>query len=474
MYNTQFFIQGQWVDSQTSDTLPVVNPATEEVILQLPCGGKQDVDAAVSAAKSAFQSFACWSKEQRIQLLERVLEEYNRRIDDVAKAITAEMGAPVTLSQKAQAASGSGHLVAAIKALKNLEESHSLKKTEVYYEAAGVCALITPWNWPVNQIMCKVAPALAAGCTVVLKPSEEAPLSAILVAEILEAAEVPAGVFNMVHGTGEGVGAPLSSHPDVDLVSFTGSTRAGTAVMKVAADTIKKVCLELGGKSANILLDDVDFERSVKQGVLTCFSNTGQSCNAPTRMLVPEAEMDRVIGIAEQAAQKVRLGDPQSEETSMGPVVSKRQYERIQMLIQSGIDEGATLVCGGAGKPDGHETGYFVKPTIFAHANNQMTIAREEIFGPVLTIIPYTDEAEAIAIANDTPYGLSGYVSSADQDRAIAVARKLRTGMVHLNGAPTDIFAPFGGYKQSGNGREWGAEGLKEFLEVKAIMGHNL
>lgn len=473
MYNDNFFINGQWVECSTQDRIDVINPANETSVMALPCGGEKDVNAAVAAAKEAFKSFSQWDKEQRLELLERVLEEYNKRMGDVAQAITSEMGAPTKLSHNAQAASGAGHLVAAIKALKNLDESHSLKKTEVYYEPVGVCALITPWNWPVNQIMCKVAPALAAGCTMVLKPSEEAPLSAILVAEVLEAAGVPAGVFNMVHGTGEGVGAPLSSHPDVDLVSFTGSTRAGTAVMKAAADTIKKVCLELGGKSANILLDDVDFERSVKQGVLSCFSNTGQSCNAPTRMLVPETEMARVIAIAEQAAQKVKAGDPQSEETTMGPVVSKRQYERIQMLIQAGIDEGATLVCGGTGKPEGNETGYFVKPTIFANANNQMAIAREEIFGPVLTIIPYKDEAEAIEIANDTVYGLSGYVSSSDLERAKSVARQLRTGMVHLNGAPTDVFAPFGGYKQSGNGREWGAEGLKEFLEVKAIMGHN-
>jgi aldehyde dehydrogenase (NAD+) len=474
MYNDKFYIHGQWVDCSRSDTLEVINPATEQSIMSLRLGQGEDVDSAVAAAKEAFQSYSQWSKEQRLQLLERILEEYNRRADDMARAITSEMGAPSTFSEKAQVGAGAGHLHASIKALKNLEESHSLKKTEIYHEPVGVCALITPWNWPINQIMCKVAPALAAGCTMVLKPSEEAPLSAIIMTEILETAGVPAGVFNMVHGTGLDVGAPLSSHPDVDLVSFTGSTQAGVAVMKAAAETIKKVCLELGGKSANILLDDVDFERSVKQGVLSCFSNTGQSCNAPTRMLVPESKMDEVIAIAEKVSHKANPGDPLSEDTTMGPVVSQRQYERIQKLIQSGIDEGATLVCGGTGKPEGNEIGYFVKPTIFAHANNQMTIAQEEIFGPVLTIIPYKDEAEAIAIANDSQYGLSGYVSSADLERAKSVARRLRTGMVHLNGAPGDINAPFGGYKQSGNGREWGAEGLKEFMEIKAVMGHNL
>jgi aldehyde dehydrogenase (NAD+) len=343
----------------------------------------------------------------------------------------------------------------------------------VFHEPVGVCAFITPWNWPANQIACKVAPALATGCTMVLKPSEIAPLDAYILAQVLHEAGVPKGVFNLVNGDGPGVGAALAAHPEVDMVSFTGSTRAGVQVARNAADTVKRVCQELGGKSANILLDDADFAKAVTRDVIGCFSNSGQSCNAPTRMLVPAARMDEVIAVARAAAAKVKVGAPDAEGTSMGPVVSELQYSKIQRLIQAGIDEGATLVCGGPGKPEGLETGYYVKPTVFANVRNDMTIAREEIFGPVLSILPYTDEADAVRIANDTVYGLSGYVTSGSIERARRVAAQLRTGMVHLNGASVDLAAPFGGYKQSGNGREWGAHGFHDFLETKAVMGYN-
>jgi aldehyde dehydrogenase (NAD+) len=381
------------------------------------------------------------------------------------------MGAPAVLSQKAQVPSGIGHFMATRAVLEDFAFEDSMGKAAIYREPVGVCGLITPWNWPLNQIACKVAPALAAGCTMVLKPSEVAPLNAVIFSEIMDEAGVPAGVFNMVNGDGVTAGAHMSSHPDIDMMSFTGSTRAGVLIAKAAADTVKRVSQELGGKSPNIVLEDADLEKAVSQGVMTCFSNTGQSCNAPTRMLVPASRHDEALEIAAKAAANVTPGAPDDEATTIGPVSNAVQFEKIQNLIQAGIDEGATLVCGGTGRPDGLNKGYFIKPTVFGNVNNQMRIAQEEIFGPVLSILPYETEDEAIQIANDTVYGLSGYVQSGDPEHAKSVAAQLRTGMVHINGAATDIAAPFGGYKQSGNGREWGLYGLEEFLETKAVSG---
>jgi aldehyde dehydrogenase (NAD+) len=381
------------------------------------------------------------------------------------------MGAPWSLAKYAQAASGPQHIAATLKVLKNFsfEEDHG--STRILKEPIGPCALITPWNWPINQIAVKVAPALAAGCTMVLKPSEIAPFDAMIFAEILDEAGVPAGVFNLVNGDGPTVGSALSGHPDITMVSFTGSTRAGIAVAQNAAPGVKRVAQELGGKSANILLDDADFGKAVKSGTNICFNNTGQSCNAPTRMLVPKERLAEAAAIAAATAEATVVGDPQDESTHIGPVISQLQWDKIQGLIQAGIDEGASLVAGGVGRPDGIETGYYVKPTVFSDVNNDMTIAREEVFGPVLSIIPYEDEDDAVRIANDTPYGLSGYVTSADLGRARAIAARLRTGMVHINSASLDSMAPFGGYKHSGNGREWGQHGLEEFLEVKSVFG---
>lgn len=471
-HEKQFYINGQWVEPSTTDTVDVINPATEAVVATIALGGKQDVDTAVAAARKAFESYSQTSREERIALLERILEIYQRRSDEFARAITLEMGAPDKLSRYAQAPSGTGHFAAALKALRAFEFEERIGNTLVVKEPIGVCGLITPWNWPINQLACKIAPALATGCTMVLKPSEVAPLSALLLAEVLDEAGVPAGVFNLVNGDGPTVGSAMSAHPDIDMMSFTGSTGAGRQVMKNGADTIKRVALELGGKSANILLDDADFGKMVAQGVMSCMNNSGQSCNAPTRMLVPQSRMDEVVEIARAAATKVRAGAPDAPDTTIGPVVSKVQWSKIQDLIAKGIEEGANLVVGGTGRPEGLDKGYYVKPTIFSHVTTDMTIAREEIFGPVLSIIGYQDEADAIRIANDTRYGLSGYVSSADLDRARKVARQIRTGMVHLNGAPLDNDAPFGGYKESGNGREWGHYGLEDFLEVKSIFGY--
>jgi aldehyde dehydrogenase (NAD+) len=382
-----------------------------------------------------------------------------------------EMGAPWGLAKGAQAGSGPQHIKAAIRALKTFEFEEKNRTTLIVKEPIGVCALITPWNWPVNQIACKVAPALAAGCTMVLKPSEIAPFDAMIFAEVLDAAGVPAGVFNLVNGDGPGVGTALSLHPDVAMVSFTGSTRAGVAVAQNAAPTVKRVAQELGGKSANILLDDADFDTAVRQGAEECFDNTGQSCNAPTRMLVPRDRMEEAASIAAEVAQHTRVGDPRAEGIEVGPLVSEQQWNKVQDLIRKGIDEGATLAAGGTGRPEGLQKGWYARPTVFANVSNDMTIAREEIFGPVLSIIAYDDEDEAVEVANETPYGLSGYVSSGSLDRARRVAARLHTGMVHINGAHLDSMAPFGGYKQSGNGREWGAHGIEEFLEVKSIYG---
>lgn len=467
---TKFYINGQWVSPLSPNELDVINPATETITGRISMGSSEDVDSAVAAAKNAFPLYSNYSREQRLELLENILTLYNQRYDEIAAAISEEMGAPITVAMEDQAGTGTAHLEIAIQTLKDFAFEEHQGSTHIYKEPIGVCALITPWNWPINQVVCKVLPALATGCTVVLKPSEVAPYSAYLFAEILAQAGVPAGVFNLLNGDGATVGAALSSHPDVDMVSFTGSTGAGIQVAKAAAETVKRVSQELGGKSANIILADADLEEAVTTGTLTCFFNTGQSCDAPTRMLVPAALHDRAVAIAVRASQTVVIGDPADEATTMGPVVSKIQFDRIQRLIQQGIDEGTELVCGGTGKPEHLDKGYYVKPSIFANVSNSDTIAQQEIFGPVLAIIPYQDEDEAVRIANDSLYGLCGYVWGSEE-KALAIASKMRTGMVLLNGDEGDYNAPFGGYKQSGNGREFGPYGFEEFLETKAIMG---
>lgn len=468
---TEFYINGAWMKPESSATIDVINPATEDTMAQVINGSQADVDNAVAAAKAAFPGYSITSKTERLELLEAIMSEYAKRQDEIAKAISQEMGAPMWLANGAQAPIGLGHLKEMHTVLKNYDFESTEGTTMMRKEAVGVCAFITPWNWPINQIVCKVAPALAAGCTMVLKPSEVSPLNAILFAEVMDAAGVPKGVFNLIHGDGPSVGAPLSSHADVDMVSFTGSTRAGVAIAKAAADGVKRVAQELGGKSPNIILDDANLEKAVKSGVANMMTNSGQSCNAPSRMLVPEHLHDQVIEIAKAAAQKVVPGAPGSDAKVMGPVVSQIQFRKIQALIEKGIEEGATLVTGGPGRPEGLSKGYYVQPTIFANVTNEMTIAREEIFGPVLAILPYKDDADAVAIANDTPYGLSGYVQGGDIERARAVARQIRAGNIHINGAGSQMNTPFGGYKMSGNGREWGAHGLEEFLEVKAMLG---
>lgn len=466
----KFYVDGEWINPALPDTLDVINPTTEAPFARISMGSAADVDRAVAAAVNAFESFSVTTAAERVELFEAILGEYTKRYEDIATAISTEMGAPIWLSKAAQAATGQAHFATAMNILRSYEFEESRGPYNLRKEPVGVCGLITPWNWPINQIACKVAPALAAGCTMVLKPSEVAPVNAILLAEILHAAGVPKGVFNLVNGDGASVGATMSAHPDIQMMSFTGSTRAGVLVAKAAADGVKRVAQELGGKSANIVLEDADLTRAVASGVTQCFQNSGQSCNAPTRMLVPERLHDQALEIASAAAAQVQPGDPMAEGTTIGPVVSEVQFEKIQGLIQQGIDEGATLVAGGTGRPDGLNVGYFVKPTVFGNVSNDMTIAQEEIFGPVLTIIPYRDEADAIAIANDTPYGLSGYVQSGDVDHALAVAAQMRTGNVHINGSGPDFGAPFGGYKQSGNGREWGELGFEEFLETKAVF----
>ncbi|MBN7798140.1 aldehyde dehydrogenase family protein [Parahaliea mediterranea] len=469
---TQFYIDGQWVDPVTPKTLEVINPATEETCAVISIGSEADVDKAVAAARRAFESYGYSPRQQRVELLEACVAVYQKRFNDIAAAISEEMGAPKSLAVTAQAGTGLGHLKEAARVLKNFEFEEDLGQHRVFKEPIGVCGLITPWNWPVNQIGCKVAPALAVGCTMILKPSEVAPLSAYVWTQIIEEAGVPAGVFNMVNGDGPGVGTALSKHPGVDMMSFTGSTRAGTLVAQNAAPTVKRVAQELGGKSPNIVLDDADLEKAVTQGVMHMYVNTGQSCNAPSRMLVPRAKLEQAEAIARAATEKVVVGNPASDETTMGPVVSELQFNKIQDLIQKGIDEGAKLVVGGTGRPEGLEKGYFVKPTVFSGVNNEMTIAREEIFGPVLVLIPYDSEEEAIRIANDTPYGLAGYVQSGDIDHARQVASRIRAGNVHINGASGGFNVPFGGYKQSGNGREWGHHGFTDFLEIKAVEGY--
>ncbi|MCW5890172.1 MAG: aldehyde dehydrogenase family protein [bacterium] len=467
----KFYIDGKWVAPKAPKELPVLNPATEETITSIALGSKADVDDAVAAAKRAFPSFSQTTREERLDLLMKIMGAYQAHYDEMAETISKEMGAPLGLAKAAQAAAPLGHLATILDVLREYQFERQKGSTMFRREPIGVCGFITPWNWPVNQIACKVFPAIAAGCTMVLKPSEIAPLNAILFAEILHEAGVPAGVFNLVHGDGPTVGEAISSHPGVDMVSFTGSTRAGTAVAIAAAPTVKRVTQELGGKSPNILLDDVDLEGAVSGGVRAVLMNSGQSCNAPTRMLVTRKQHDEAVAIAKSVAESYIVGDPFGDSTMMGPVVSKMQFDKIQGLIQKGIEEGATLAAGGPGLPEGLGRGYFVRPTIFGDVRNDMTIAREEIFGPVLSILPYDDEKQAIEIANDTAYGLSGYVSSGNQERAREVARQIRAGNVHLNGAGPDFAACFGGYKQSGNGREWGEAGFEEFLELKAVLG---
>jgi aldehyde dehydrogenase (NAD+) len=468
----QFYIDGKWIDPAEVHDLTVINPANEEPIATISLGSAKDLDRAVAAAKRAFEAYSQTTVEERLALLRRIVEVYQSKMQEMAQTISEEMGAPISLARKAQAPAGLAHLLETVKVLEHFEFEELKGSTLMRKEPIGVCGLITPWNWPMNQIVTKVAPALAAGCTMVLKPSEIAPLSAYLFAQILHEAGVPAGVFNLVNGDGPTVGAAIAAHPDVDMVSFTGSTRAGTAVAVTAAPTVKRVTQELGGKSANIILDDAGFDNAVKQGVQECFRNTGQSCNAPTRMLVPRSKMAEVVEAAKQAADSTKVGEPLSDNTTVGPLASKAQFEKVQRLINQGISEGARLIAGGPGRPDGFTKGYFVKPTVFSDVSNDMTIAREEIFGPVLCIIPYEDEEDAIRIANDTPYGLSGFVTAGDIERARRVAKRIRSGNVHINGARVDFAGCFGGYKESGNGREWGEAGLEEFLELKAIFGY--
>jgi aldehyde dehydrogenase (NAD+) len=473
----RFYIGGRWVAPIAGRDCPVVNPSNEEAVATIALGGDADADAAVAAAKAAFPSWSTTPKADRLAALERLKAAYDARIDEMATAISVEMGAPTKLARQAQAAAGSGHLAVTIATLRDFEFEHDLGEhapgSRILKEPIGVCALITPWNWPMNQVVLKVAPALAAGCTVVLKPSEIAPLSAHLFAEMVDAAGFPPGVFNLVDGDGAGVGTRLSGHPDVDMVSFTGSTRAGRAISKNAADTIKRVTLELGGKGANLVFADAD-EAAVTRGARHCFNNSGQSCNAPTRMLVERSAYDLAVATAAEVAQSTVVAAADAEGAGIGPVVSETQWEKIQGLIQTGIDEGARLVAGGTGRPDGLNRGYFVRPTVFADVTPDMTIWREEIFGPVLAMAPFDTEEEALALANDTPYGLTDYVQTQNGDRARRLARGLRAGMVEMNGRPRGAGAPFGGYKQSGNGREGGVWGLEDYLEVKSVSGWDL
>ncbi|MCJ9671255.1 MULTISPECIES: aldehyde dehydrogenase family protein [unclassified Neorhizobium] len=470
----KFFIDGVWVGPAIPVALDVIDPSTEEAYTRIALGSKADVDKAVAAAKAAFPAFSQWSKEERLALLRRILVEYEKRYEDIAQAVSQEMGAPIGFARDAQAAAGQGHLKATIEAFEAYEFTETRGTTTIVKEPIGVCALITPWNWPLNQIVCKMAPAIAAGCTMVLKPSEIAPISGIIFAEVMEAAGTPKGVFNLVNGTGPDVGQVMAGHPDVDMVSFTGSTRAGVIVAKTAADTVKRVAQELGGKSPNIILSDAEFEKAVADGVTTCFGNSGQSCDAPTRMLVPAKRHDEALRIAKAAAEKLKTGDPRADGIDLGPVVSQTQFDKIQRLIEAGIAEGATLVTGGPGRPENLNRGYYIRPTVFGNVSNDMTIAREEIFGPVLSILPYETEEQAVEIANDTPYGLAAYVQSGDLVHARRVAARLRAGSVFINYPEWDLFAPFGGFKQSGNGREYADWAIHDFLEIKGIVGYGV
>ena len=472
MKTLQHYIDGRWVDPiEPGELFPVINPADETQVAAIRMGCAADVDAAVAAACRAFPEFAATPLAARLDALRRLKAVFEGRFDEMAEAITTEMGAPHDMSRDAQAASGPGHIEATIKAAEQLDWEVRIDGSNVVREPIGVCGLITPWNWPINQILAKVAPAIAAGCTMVLKPSEQAPLSAQLVAEFIAEAGLPQGVFNMVHGTGPVVGHAMSAHPDIEMMSFTGSTRAGVDVAKTSADTIKRVAQELGGKSPNIIFADADLGKALGNSVRRCFYNTGQSCNAPTRMLVEASVYDRAVDIVAKLAEATPVRDPRQAGRHLGPLASRIQFERVQRYIQIGIDEGARLVAGGLGRPAGLDRGYFVKPTVFAGVHNGMRIAREEIFGPVLSMIPFKDLEEAIAIANDTPYGLAAYLHTGDIEKGRAVARRLRAGSVHINGAGQGYMEPFGGFKQSGNGRECGAYGLLEFLELKSING---
>jgi aldehyde dehydrogenase (NAD+) len=470
--NLKFYIDGAWVDPVVPNRIGVVDPSTEEVFTEISGGSGADVDKAVAAAKAAFPAFARTSKAERLALLKRCLEIYNRRYEEIAQACTKEMGSPIGFAREAQAFVGQGHFQALIDVFETFEFTEKRGTTLVVKEPIGVCGLITPWNWPLNQIVCKVAPALAAGNTMVLKPSEIAPVNAIIFAEIMHEAGVPKGVFNLVNGDGPSVGQKLAEHKDVDMMSFTGSTRAGIIVAKAAADTVKRVAQELGGKSANILLSDVDLDDAVRKGIGACFINSGQSCDAATRMLVPRALHDEALRIAADETEKQLTGDPWAEGTVLGPLVSEVQFEKVQRLIKAGIDDGATLVAGGLGRPEGLNRGYYARPTVFGNVTRDMTIAREEIFGPVLAIMPYDLEAQAIDIANDSVYGLAAYVQSKDLAKAREVAAQMRAGSVYINYPDIDFTAPFGGYKQSGNGREYADFALNDFLEIKGIVGY--
>ncbi len=472
---TDFYIDGAWAAPASAHEVPVINPATEEPAAVISLGSAADVDRAVAAARRAFETWGYTDPAERIALIEKLADIYDRRAGEMAEAISTEMGAPISMANNAQAAAGTGHIRAFLDVLRSYVWEHPLRDDargeHIIHEPIGVCGLITPWNWPMNQVTLKVIPALGAGCTVILKPSEIAPLSSMLFAEMVDEAGFPAGVFNLVNGDGPGVGEAMSAHPGIDMMSLTGSARAGIAVTKTSADTIKRVSLELGGKGANIVLADTDVPAAVKRGALHCFYNSGQSCNAPTRMLVERSAYDQAVEIATATAHDVKVGSPTEPGHHIGPVVSEAQFEKIQRLIQVGIDEGARLTAGGTGRPEGFNRGYYVRPTVFADVTNEMTIAREEIFGPVLSIIPVADEEEAIAVANDTAYGLTNYVQSGNQARAQRIARRLRSGMVLLNGSQRPGGSPFGGMKQSGNGREGGVWGLEEFIEVKAVSG---
>ncbi|WP_300303515.1 aldehyde dehydrogenase family protein [Ferrovibrio sp.] len=467
----KFYIDGAWVDPAAPSTLGVMNPATEETFARISLGSKQDVDRAVQAARRAFATYCDTSVEERLSYLQKIIAGFKARLPELARTMTLEMGAPITFATERQATVALFHFEEAARVLAQYRFEEPMGPGIIRREPIGVCGLITPWNWPLNQVASKVAPALATGCTVVLKPSEIAPISAMLVAEILHDAGLPAGVFNLVNGDGPTVGEAIAAHPEIDMVSFTGSTAAGIRVAKLAADTVKRVAQELGGKSANIILPDADLKTAVIAGVHACYTNGGQNCQSPTRMLIPRAQRDAAFAAARQAVDSVRLGDPLDPATTMGPLVSPAQFDKVQDLIQSGIDEGATLVAGGTGRPADLNRGYFVRPTVFGDVTPQMRIAREEIFGPVLSIIGYDTEDEAVGIANDTPFGLAGFVQSRNRDHARAIANRIRAGRVYLNGAPFDRSLPFGGYKQSGNGREFGVFGFEEYLEVKAILG---
>ncbi|GEL24272.1 aldehyde dehydrogenase [Pseudonocardia sulfidoxydans NBRC 16205] len=469
----RFYIGGEWVAPTTTATTGIVDPSTEQEIGRVALGGAADVDHAVAAARAAFHTFSETTVAERAALLDRVVEVYQARSADIADALMAEMGAPAGLAHTAQIGAGLGQFASALDTLKNFAFEETRGTTRIRHEPIGVCGLITPWNWPPLLIAAKVGPALAAGCTMVLKPSELAPLNAVVIAEILHEAGVPAGVFNLVHGDGPTVGAALAAHPDVDMISFTGSTRAGIEVARNAAPTVKRVAQELGGKSANIILDDADLATVVPRDMGDVVANSGQSCNAGSRWLVPESKLEEVVALAKTAAEAIVVGPPARDGVTIGPVVSQAAYDKVQRLITGALDEGATIVAGGPGRPDGLDTGYFVRPTVLAGVTNDMQIAREEIFGPVITISTYRDEDEAVRLANDTEYGLAGFVSSADPERARSIARRMRTGMVHVNGAGLDFAGAFGGYKQSGNGREYADFGLREFLEVKSVFGYS-